>query len=588
MKYEMQWKLNELAISSLEDACYAIRLWQEACAACRERLPQSRVDGDLICIEQLTGRLRELSSFAHCLTAEDVRNEPAIQLVQKVHELEAELEIVVDAVDRKLLHLTEGEFSALILEEPFREIAPLLARRRRQAKEKMAVEREKLASLLSVDGYHGWKGLYDALIGAISIEIAHKEVSGRFSCGQAANLLAHPNREVREAIFHGMEREARERKELFAATLNHIIGFRLHLYRERGWDSPLKDALRMNRMQEKTLTTMWREVERVQPYFRSFLKRKAELHGLGKLAWFDREAPLGKRKTDYAYAQGAKIVEQEVSRFGPEFGAFCRKAFSGRWVEAEDRPHKAPGGFCTPFPLSQESRIFMTYSGTLDNVLVLAHELGHAYHNEVVFSLPALAQDYPMNLAETASTLFELMVFDGIAAACTDPEEKIALLHNRAQRSLLFFMDIYARFLFEESFFRERAQGTVMADRLSALMEAAQEKAFGGELASYHPYYWVHKLHFYLTDYPAYNFPYTFGYLFSWAIYARAKKDPAWFSSWYTAFLRDTGTMDVEALAEKHFGADITEGDFWREALEAAVDDVSQFLLLTEGRTWKP
>lgn len=157
----------------------------------------------------------------------------------------------------------------------------------------------------------------------------------------------------------------------------------------------------------------------------------------------------------------------------------------------------------------------MTYSGTPGNVSTLAHELGHAYHARLVQELPPLAQEYAMNVAETASTFAEAIVSDALLSRADSDAEKLALLDERLTRAVAFCMNIRARFLFETRFYARRASGMLEAAELGELMTEAQREAFGDALGSWHPHFWASKLHFYLTDVPFYNFPYTFGYLFS-------------------------------------------------------------------------
>jgi oligoendopeptidase F len=255
---------------------------------------------------------------------------------------------------------------------------------------------------------------------------------------------------------------------------------------------------------------------------------------------------------------------------------------ANRWVEAEDRPNKRPGAFCTGFPDSGQTRVFMTYSGTSSNVSTLAHELGHAFHQYVMEDLPPFAQNYAMNVAETASTLAELIVSDASLKAASNKEERIALLDEKVERAVSFFMNIHARFIFETNFYEERKQGLVSVERLNQLMTEAQRTAYKDALAEYHPHFWASKLHFYITEVPFYNFPYTFGFLFSSGIYATALAQGSSFEDHYIALLRDTGRMQVEELAKRHLGVDLTKPDFWQRAVDVSVADAKEFLSLTE------
>lgn len=226
----------------------------------------------------------------------------------------------------------------------------------------------------------------------------------------------------------------------------------------------------------------------------------------------------------------------------------------------------------------------MTYDGSASNVATLAHELGHAYHQAVMNDLPQMAQRYAMNVAETASTFAEMIVADAAVEQAETDEEKIQLLDDKLSRSVAFFMNIHSRFLFETRFYEERKRGIVSTSRLNELMEEAQKEAYCGALADYSPTFWASKLHFHITGVPFYNFPYTFGYLFSMGIYARARQEGEGFEEQYVNLLRDTGRMNVEDLAKKHLDVDLTAADFWQDAIDFLKQDVEMYLALTENK----
>jgi len=232
--------------------------------------------------------------------------------------------------------------------------------------------------------------------------------------------------------------------------------------------------------------------------------------------------------------------------------------------------------------MSKQTRIFMTSAGAASNVSTLAHELGHAYHQHVMNDLPILTQDYAMNVAETASTFAELIVADATVRAARTDQERISLLEDKIQRSVAFFMNIHARFLFENEFYKKREEGLVSVRELNELMVQAQKTAYCDELVDYHPHFWAAKLHFYLTDVPFYNFPYTFGYLFSAGLYAKSVEEGSGFADKYVDLLKDTGIMSVEQLAAKHLGIDLALPEFWQTAVNKTLEDVELFLQLTE------
>lgn len=538
--------------------------------------------GDLIngilFLQEISQRLAQALSFIHCLCAQDVEDNKAIQLQSLGTNLEASFKTASLLLDERLAQLADEDFETLIKNEKIEPIAFPLEEMRKQSREKLATGQESIISSLAVDGFHGWSQMYDTLVGQMRICFDFEGNSYCLSAGQAHNKLSDPNRTLRTIVFKAWTYSWDKQKEVFARTLNHLAGFRLKVYDLRGRDSVLYEPLEKNRMQKETLHTMWDVVNENTAPFLTYMARKASLMSLPKLSWHDVHSPLKQSSKTIPYSEGAKFILEYFRQFSPKMADFAQMAFNNNWNEVEDRKGKLPGGFCTGFPLSKESRIFMTYSGTAENLATLAHELGHAYHNHIIFNLPELAQNYPMNIAETASTFAEQIISEAALKQASSKEEQLALLDQKVQRSLTFFMNIQARFLFEMEFYKQRQAGYVSSDDLCLLMEQAQKTAFKESLAEYDPYFWASKLHFFISSLPFYNFPYTFGYLFSLGLYARALDDPKDFSQKYDALLLDTGRMPVEQLAKKHLAVDLTKKDFWQSAMDIATRDVNQFL----------
>ncbi|KML08117.1 M3 family oligoendopeptidase [Rossellomorea marisflavi] len=522
--------------------------------------------------------LRQAGAFVSCLEAQDMHDRKANALRGEVTTISADFSSVFTKFQQQLSECSEQVWAELLKHEGLKEIAFVLEEWRQKAKDKLSSEEESLIGALAVDGYHGWGQMYDTIVGTMTIEHDGKS----YSVGQANNLLSHPDDNTRKAVFEKLEKAWGEKEELFAKTLNHLSGFRLNVYKKRGWEEILKEPLEYNRMKQETLDAMWGAISKHKAPFVEYLNRKAKILGKEKLTWSDLDAPVAKTTSTMSYDEGAAFIQKQFARFGSEMAQFTEKAFEDSWIEAEDRPGKRPGGFCTSFPLSQQSRIFMTYSGTMSNVSTLAHELGHAFHSHALKDMHTLNRNYAMNVAETASTFAEMIVADAAVQEAESKEEKVALIEDKLQRSVAFFMNIHARFLFETRFYEEREKGIVSADKLNELMAEAQKEAYAGAVDEVHPHFWASKLHFYITGVPFYNFPYTFGYLFSLSIYAKALEAGGDYEEKYMALLRDTAVMNVEELAMKHLGEDITKEAFWEKGIRLCIQDAEEFLELTK------
>lgn len=538
-----------------------------------------RLTALLDAFEQNSVKLQQAGAFVSCLQAQNISDQKANEHKSFMHQLVADFQSSLVTLDHKLVEIDQGVWEELLKTPGLREVSYILNERRERVAEKLSPDKEKLIGSLAVDGYHAWDDLYHIVVGKMTIPFEEKQLS----VGQAENMMSHQDRTVRKTVFEHINHAWEREQDIFSSTLNHLAGFRLETYKARGWQDVLKEPLQINRMKKETLDTMWQVITENKQPFVQFLNRKASMLGLEKLNWYDVEAPIGSAGKEYSYDEAANLIISQFSTFGRKLSAFTEKAFRDRWIEAEDRSGKRVGGFCTSFPDSGESRIFMTFSGSASNVSTLAHELGHAFHQEAMLNVRPLNRSYAMNVAETASTFAEMIVADATVNQAETKEEKLVLLEDKVQRSVAFFMNIHARFLFETRFYEERKRGIVPADRLNELMEEAQKEAFCGALDEYHPLFWASKLHFHITRVPFYNYPYTFGYLFSLGIYALALEEKNTFEEKYIALLRDTASMTVEDLAMKHLGADITKRDFWENAIKLAVQDAETFLQMTES-----
>ncbi|QCJ43551.1 M3 family oligoendopeptidase [Bacillus sp. S3] len=535
-------------------------------------------------LEKSAKKLIQAGAFAGCLLAQKTEDKKAYMLDAKITSLNAIFQSALGSLDNLLTSINDVVWQQLVAAEPLNELAFVLTESREKAKEKLSKEEEALISSLEVDGYHSWGQLYDLIVSKIKVSFTENGEEKLLSVGQAFNKFSSPDREMRSSVFKNWEKSWEEQADFLAKTLNHLSGFRLNVYKKRGWEDVLKEPLSINRMKKETLDTMWAVISENKQKLVQYLERKAKLLGLEKISWFDLEAPYGKSETKVSYQEGAEFIERNFALFGEKMASFAKNAFEEQWIEAEDRPGKAPGGFCTGFPESEQSRIFMTYSGTPSNVSTLAHELGHAFHSYVMRDIPFLNCNYAMNVAETASTFAEMIVADASVKSAKDEEEKLVLLDDKIQRTVALLMNIHARFLFETRFYQERKHGTVSVEKLNELMLEAQKEAYCGALEEYHPLFWASKLHFFITGVPFYNFPYTFGYLFSLGIYAEALEEGKGYEEKYIALLRDTASMTVEELAQKHLQVDLTQKDFWEKAVHICLDDIDEFLELTANK----
>lgn len=529
----------------------------------------------------------QCASFIGALQAADVTDTKAKLLSGELYQKLPDYQLSATIFSKKLGTFDETAWANLLKDDRLAPVAFRLTEIRRDGQKLLSETEENTINRLALDGLNAWSEHYDTIVATIEIPFTQTDgTTVNLSAGQAFNkMMGDPDPMVRQDLFDKWEKAWGEKEEIFADTLNHLDGFRLTTQELHGIHDFLEEPLEYNRLSRKTLDVMWETITKNKQPLVAYLTRKAQLFGKEKMAWQDQEAPiiLGKlTERTFTFDQAADFILENFRKFSPKMADFAQMAFEKAWIEAEDRPGKRPGGYCTGLPETQESRIFMTFGNSINEVATIAHELGHAFHSSVMWDLPTLNQDYAMNVAETASTFAELIVADATLKEAQTKEEKINLLDAKMQNAIAMFMNIHTRFIFEANFYTARKKGLVSAEQINEMMLAAQKESYQESLSSYHPHFWAAKLHFYIDDVPFYNFPYTFGYLFSQGIYAYANQKGTSFEEDYIALLRDTASMTTEELAQKHLNVDLTKPDFWQAGIDQVIQDINEFMELTE------
>ncbi len=537
-------------------------------------------------LESIEARFGHLASYLGCWTAADSASELGQREEALLASLGAVFETLLVTVRAQVGRASDDVFEALCNDDRLDGARYYLVRLRERARRTMAPELEALQAELAVDGIGAWGRLYDRVSGNLTFEL---KVDGQeprtLPVAMTRSLLEDTNPAVRTAALRGSGKAWESVADTVAACLNAISGTRLTLYARRGIDHFLTPALFDAGIERATLDAMLSAVRGRQEVARRYLRHKAGLLGKDKLGFEDLMAPLP--SDDDARVPWQAAVSKVRDAFGATYPAlrnFADRAFDRRWIDYQPRSAKRPGGFCSSSRVIGESRIFMTFNGGMGDVQTLAHELGHAFHSWVMRDMRAWARDYPMTLAETASTFAEQVVTD---AALRDDSlsnsAKAAILDTRLQDAEAFLLNIPSRFDFEHEVYERRANGELSVSQLRDLMLEAQAKNYGDALASDNrdPWFWASKLHFYITEISFYNFPYTFGYLFSLGLFARARQQGADFFPRYEQLLRATGSAPAEAVVYDALGVDLRQPDFWNDSINLIESDLDQFISCT-------
>ncbi len=443
------------------------------------------------------------------------------------------------------------------------------------AKRQMTPEEEALAADLQRCGGDAWVRLHSRLSSSLSRpwDDSDKTVT------QLRSLAFDADRKVRKRAWEEETAAWKGAEVSFAAALNGVKGTTVTLNTRRGWGSTLEKSLVQNRLSRTALDAMLGVMTESLPLFRRYFRAKAKMLGLPGLAWYDLFAPITAGDV-WSWERVSTFIPEMFDTLSADMGDFARRAFSEGWIDASPRNGKVGGAYCTHLPLAGnggESRILCNFDGSFDSVSTVAHELGHAWHGEVMKNLPAINREYPMTLAETASIFSETLVFRAALDRSSEPS-KPGIIDTYLVGASQVIVDILSRFHFESALMRRRPDGELSPEELSDMMLVAQERTYGDTLeeGERHQWMWAVKSHYYSPDLAFYNFPYAFGQLFALGLYAQFRKEGADFAPRYRELLRLTGSADAVSVG-KSAGFNIESPDFWHSGISTIKDFIEEF-----------
>ena len=519
----------------------------------------------------LTGRLY---NYIHLTLATDTTHETATQVEVQLAGVSADLQATYAKVSKFL-----GTIQTDITTDPFlAEYRYYFEEAKKDATHLLSDELEEVLAKMSISGGKAWSQLFDFMWSSAQGEYKGEVVTLSEIRGKAYDSDA----EVRKSAYEAELKMYDAIKEPIAFSLNHIKKEVLTTSQLRGFESPLAHTLEASRMSRETLDALLEAIREYLPNFRKYLRHKAALLGHENgLPFYDLFAPVGNSSRTFTVEESKDYLIENFKTFSADLAEMTEEFFDKHYIDFYPRKGKVGGAFCANLPMIKQSRVLTNFTGSLSDVVTLAHELGHAYHGLHIENHRPLNQDYSMPVAETASTFNENIIMNTAIKEASD-EEKIALIESQLQDTTQIIVDIYSRYLFESAVFENREQSFMFSKDLEEMMLSAQKEAYGDGLdqAYLHPYMWACKPHYYSTGLSFYNFPYAFGGLFSKGLYAIYQEQPEGFVEKYQELLRATTVSSVEDTA-KVLGVDVSTPEFWKKALAEVAESIEAFIALT-------
>ncbi|MCK6264932.1 M3 family oligoendopeptidase [Vibrio sp. ZSDE26] len=531
-----------------------------------------------------------INTFATCHASVDSSDEDAKAMMGRIAKLSSELSQAFAPYSDTLTHKDE-QYIEQVLDHESGDVAGQsfqLRCLRGLADTKLSVVEEQLLTAMEVDGKDAWGRLYDNITGTLEVVLEHSdgatEVMG-FS--QAASVLYGSDFELQPIAWKAIQKAMEQNKESFASILNALAGWRLTEIAKRSTKRDvhfLEPSLHDSRITSTTLDAMMDVAKSNRHIGQKAGSLMAQVYQLDEMKPWNHMAAMPALNAEensttelYAFDDAITIIREAFATVDDEMADFVDVMVENGWIDAAPGKQRRLGAYCTKLAATRSPLVFMTWGGSRSDLLTLAHELGHAFHNWVMRDMPLCQTRYPMTLAETASIFAENIVRDHLLNKAEVNSEKLEMLWEELSSCFALMVNIPVRFEFEKAFYQARKDGELSANQLCELMSKHWAEWYGESMSNSDPYFWASKLHFSISEVSFYNYPYLFGFLFSKGVYAQRERKGASFYQDYISLLRDTGSMTAEEVVEKHLGMDLSKADFWQQSVDLVKDKVDEF-----------
>lgn len=522
---------------------------------------------------ELNDKIEKLFAYVNLIMSADTQNDQAIKYNSQ---LETLLASFADTNAKLQKWLAQFDFENM--NHPYiQEHIFYLQENRNHQKYMLDEQSEIVLANMKTTGSLAWATYKDQLVSSMTVTIDSQD----YPLTEVLNMAYSKDKDVRKKAYMAEIEAYHKVEQGIASALNAIKGEAITVTRLRGYDSLLQRTLIDSRMSQKTLDALIDTIKKALPMFEKYYKTKASYLGYKDgLPWYEIYAPLVDIPHEYSYEKGCDFVVQQFSSFSKNLGHYAKCAIDQKWIDVYPRQNKVGGAFCQNLHCIKESRFLLNYGNDFSDIVTMAHELGHGFHGHCLTQQTALNADYPMPIAETASTFCETIVKKA-ALKSASPQEQLMILENELSDCAQIIVDIYSRFLFESHFIKQRENGPLSVEEIKQLMIEAQKEAYGHGLDHHylHPYMWTWKPHYYYADYAFYNFPYAFGLLFAKGLYGMYQKQGPSFVKIYEKLLSLTGKMTLEDIG-KNVGIDLQDENFWQESINMIAEDIEQFYQL--------
>jgi oligoendopeptidase F len=523
-------------------------------------------------------------AYAHLRFSADTSDPALGAFLQRMQEARTASTRHLIFLDLEVGKIPEATFAGIIGDPRLDPYRHYLEHQRALAAHYLSEPEEKLWEELANTGRRAFGRLFSEISSRMKFALRSKTGEPReLTQSEVLALLYDPDRETRRAAAAAITEGLQGEQHVLTFIFNTLLQEKAVSDRLRHYASPEASRHLDNELEPDVVRNVVNVCVCNYDLVAQYYAVKRQLLGLDELTHYDRYAPLLMEKSEIPFADAERLVLDSFAAFSPRVLEVTEPFFQRRWIDAELRPGKRGGAFCSSITPDLHPYVFMNYTGKPRDVMTLAHELGHAVHGMLARQHNYLNFHPVLPLAETASVFGEMLVFDALRSRLDSPRERLALLAEKIEDTFATVFRQATMFRFEqEAHRRRREEGELTAETLSEIWQRTMQEMFGESLrlGEEHRWWWLYIPHVYQT--PFYVYAYAFGELLVLALYARYRREGAPFIDKYLALLAAGGSRRPAEILHA-LDIDIADPSFWQGGMDLIRGMVEEAKALAAG-----
>lgn len=514
--------------------------------------------------EKMLEKSELLGSFAYLNMCTQMKNKEAMAFYQNIVEKLTDYSKPAIFFDLELNQLPEDKINAWLADEKISAYRPFIERSRRFKQYDLPEAVEEVFVEKSVTSSDAWVRFYEETSSRLEYTVDGK----KYNDAEIGKLLLDKDPELRLKAGREIARVAKENAPFMSFVYNMVIKDKSISDIKRGYKTPVSAPNLGENVKDSTVETLAQTVrDNYAKLAHRFYKLKAKWLGVDKLTYWDRNAPLPFcDDVHYSWDDSVKIVLNAYNEFSPKLGEIARNFFDKPWVDVPPRDGKRGGAFAAPVS-GKHPYLFLNFVGKQNDVLTLAHELGHGCHMMTRLNNGELNECSRMTTEEVASVFGEMMTFQSLLRQTTDDKAKLCLIAGKVSDMINTAIRQIAFHFFESRAHDERRNGELSEDRLGEIWLEEMRAAQGPyvEMGDENAPIWSQVGHFFFRPFYVYCYSFADCLVNSlYQVYQEGKVEN--FPDKYLDMLSKTAITDYDKLLSP-FGLNPDDPEFWNKGL---------------------